>query len=144
MAFVTYDVNRVAVIVGGIPMEGFADGTRVTVEFDEEQFTKITGTDGLTTRSKTNNYAGKVRITLQQTSRSNDVLSGLWNADRVNASGVVPVLVKDDSGRTFWTSEHAWVEKMPDQEFGKESSDREWVLETGKLVGIAGGNQPLL
>jgi len=144
MAFTTYNVNRVAVIVGGVPMEGFADGSRVTVEFDEDQYTKVTGSDGLTTRSKSNNYAGIVTITLQQSSRSNDFLSGLWNADRVNDAGVVPILIKDDSGRTLWTSEHAWVKKMPDQEFGKESSDREWALDTGKLVGIAGGNQPLL
>ena len=144
MAFANYDVSQVAVIVGGVPMEGFADGTRVTVEFDEEQFTKVTGSDGLTTRSKSNNYAGNVTITLQQSSRSNDVLSGLWNADRVNNAGVVPILIKDNSGRTLWAAEHAWVQQMPSQEFGKESSDREWVLDTDKLTGIAGGNQPLL
>ena len=144
MAFANYDASQVAVIVGGVPMEGFADGTRVTVEFDEEQFTKVTGSDGLTTRSKSNNYAGNVTLTLQQSSRSNDFLSGLWNADRVNNAGVVPILIKDNSGRTLWAAEHAWVQQMPSQEFGKASSDREWVLDTDKLTGTAGGNQPLL
>ncbi|MBE0470598.1 MAG: DUF3277 family protein [Methyloprofundus sp.] len=144
MAFATYDVNQIAVIVGGVPLEGFADGTRVTVEFDEEQFTKVTGSDGLTTRSKSNNYAGSVSITLQQSSRSNDYLAGLWNADRFNNSGVVPILIKDNSGRTLWAAEHAWVQQMPSQEFGKALSDREWVLDTDKLSGIAGGNQPLI
>ena len=143
MAFATYDVSQVAVIVGGVPLEGFADGSRVTVEFDEEQFTKVTGSDGLTTRSKSNNYAGSVTVTLQQSSRSNDVLSGLWNADRVRNAGVVPILIKDNSGRTLWAAEHAWVQQMPGQEFAKEVSDREWILDTDKLTGLAGGNQPL-
>lgn len=144
MAFATYVADQVAVIVGGVPMEGFADGSRVTVEFDEQQFTKVTGSDGLTTRSKSNNYAGNITITLQQSSRSNDVLSGLWNADRVSNSGVVPILIKDNSGRTLWAAEHAWVQQMPSQEFAKEVSDREWILDTDKLTGFAGGNQPLV
>lgn len=143
MAFATYDVNQVAVIVGGVPLEGFADGSRVTVEFDEQQFTKVTGSDGLTTRSKSNNYAGNVTVTLQQSSRSNDVLSGLWNADRVRNGGVVPLLIKDNSGRTLWAAEHAWVQQMPSQGFAKEASDRPWILDTDKLTGSAGGNQPL-
>ena len=144
MAFATYDVSQVAVIVGGVPLEGFSDGSRVTVEFDEQQFTKVTGSDGLTTRSKSNNYAGNVTVTLQQSSRSNDVLSGLWNADRVSNSGVVPILIKDNSGRTLWAAEHAWVQQMPSQDFAKEVSDRAWILDTDKLTGFSGGNQPLV
>lgn len=143
MSFATYDVSQVAVIVGGVPLEGFADGTRVTIEFDEQQFTKVTGSDGLTTRSKSNNYSGTIAVVLQQSSRANDVLSALWAADRSRNAGVVPVLVKDGSGRTLWAAEHAWVQQMPTQEFGKESGDREWTLDTDKLTGLAGGNQPL-
>jgi hypothetical protein len=55
MSFKTYDFRAGVLVVGGVPMTGFADGTAIRVEFDEEQFTKTTGADGLTTRSKTNN-----------------------------------------------------------------------------------------
>ena len=144
MSFATYDFSQVNVILGGVPITGFADGTSVTVEFDEEQFTKVTGADGLTTRSKSNNYAGSVTLTLQQTSKSNDELSALWNADRINNNGVVPLLIKDNSGRTLWAAENAWVQQMPTQEFGKELADREWVLDCSALTGLAGGNQPLV
>lgn len=144
MAFATYDFKQVAVIVGGVPITGFADGSSVTVEFDEQQFTKTTGSDGLTTRTKSNNYAGTVSITLQQSSRSNDALNALWQADRNSNAGVVPILIKDNSGRTLWAAQHAWVQQMPSQEFGKELSDREWVLDCDELTGTAGGNQPLL
>ena len=143
MAFATFDVNKVAVIVGGVPLEGFADGSRVTVEFDEQQYTKVTGSDGLTTRSKSNNYSGNITVTLQQSSRSNDYLSGLWNVDRVRDAGVVPILIKDDSGRTLWTAGNAWVQQMPSQDFTKEVSERAWILDVDELKGFAGGNQPL-
>lgn len=143
MAFATYDFSQVNVILGGVPVTGFADGSSVTVEFDEQQFTKVTGSDGLTTRSKTNNYAGNVTLTLQQTSKSNDALGVLWNADRLNNNGVVPLLIKDNSGRTLWTAKNAWIQQMPSQDFGKESTDRAWVLDCDALIGNPGGNQPL-
>lgn len=144
MAFATYDFSQVTVIVGGIPIGGFADGTSVSITFDEQQFTKITGSDGLTTRSKSNNFTGTVELTLQQSSRSNDVLSALWIADRTANAGVVPMLVKDNSGRTLWAAQHSWVQQMPGQEFGKETSDRTWILDCANLIGFTGGNQPLL
>jgi len=140
MSFKTYDVRAGVLVVGGVPMTGFADGTAIRVEFDEEQFTKTTGADGLTTRSKTNNYAGSVSIFLQQTSPSNDVLSALWATDRATSKGVVPVMWKDFSGRTIWAAQHAWVRQMTSLEEGKEASDREWVLDCAELTGFTGGN----
>jgi hypothetical protein len=144
MAFATYDFKQVNLIVGGVPISGFADGSSITIEFDEQQFTKTTGSDGLTTRSKTNNYAGNVTCTLQQTARSNDVLSALWVADRTRNAGAVPLLIKDNSGRTLWAAQFAWVQQMPSQDFAKESGERAWVLDCSELTGLAGGNQPLL
>lgn len=144
MSFATYDFSQVNVIVGGVPISGFSDGAAVTVDFDEQQFTKVTGADGLTTRSKSNNYAGSITLSMQQSSSSNDYLSSLWSADRLNNAGVVPVLIKDQSGRTLWTAENAWVQGLPSQEFGKELASREWVLDCDALTGFLGGNQPLL
>jgi hypothetical protein len=143
MAFATYDFSQVNLIIGGVPISGFADGSSITVEFDEQQWTKTTGSDGLVTRSKSNNYSGSVSVSLQQSSRANDVLSALWVADRTSNAGVVPLLIKDNSGRTLWAAQHAWVQQMPSQEFGKELSDREWLLDCDALTGAAGGNQPL-
>jgi len=138
--FAQYDSKQVLVIVGGAPISGFADGTFVEVAFDEQQWNKTTGADGLTQRSKTNNFAGNITITLMNGSSGNDVLSALWNADRSSNQGVVPVLIKDLSGRTLWAAENGWVQQMPNQAFAKEATERAWVIDCDDLIGSAGGN----
>ena len=144
MTFATYDPKEVHLILDGIPVTGFADGTFIKVTFDENQWNKKTGADGHTARAKSNNYAGTVTATLMGTSSGNDVLNALWQRDRRNNTGKVDMLVRDMQGRTVWSSKHAWVQKMPDQTYGKEVENREWVLDCANLVGAAGGNDNLV
>ncbi len=141
MAFASYDPKQVQVIVDGNPITGFADGTFVEVEFDEQQWNKVTGADGLTSRAKTNNYAGVITITLLSTSSGNDILSALWNRDRRSNTGVVNVLIKDATGRTVWSSPQTWIQQIPTQSFSKDTEERSWVLDSAGLAGHAGGNQ---
>ena len=56
-------------------MSGFADGTFLTVDRDDDQWAKVTGADGTSTRIKSNNRSGNMTLTLKQSSPSNDVLS---------------------------------------------------------------------
>jgi hypothetical protein len=140
MGFATYDPKQVHVIIGGAPIGGFVDGTFIDVNFDEEQFKKVVGADGLVSRAKTNNHSGQIAITLQATSSSNDVLSLIWNADRRASAGVVPVLVKDSSGRTLFAAAHAWIQKHPDASFSKDIGERKWVFDCDELEVFAGGN----
>lgn len=136
----TYSCSEVQVIVGGAPMSGMADGTFVNIERDEQAYTKVTGADGSTSRSKSANRSGTITITLKQTSPSNDVLTGFMVADEQGDAGVVPVLVKDNSGRTLHAASAAWVQKSPSQDFAKEISNREWVMDCARLDQFIGGN----
>lgn len=136
-----YDAKKVSVIIGVQALGGFADGTFVEVDADEDAYTKKVGADGEVTRSKSNNYAGKITVTLDQTSPSNAYLSGLAVADRINGLGVVPVLIKDNnSGTTLFASEAGWVMKVPKAGYGKKSEDRAWVIDCAQLVEFIGGN----
>lgn len=140
-SFASYDPSEVYVTVGGQRITGYADGTFVEVDFDEQQWNKVTGADAHTARSKTNNYAGSITLTLLATSIGNDILNSLWLADRRNNSGVVAVSVIDKQGNTKWTATYGWIRQMPTQGFGKEVENREWVIDCAELVGSAGGNQ---
>ena len=140
MAYAQYDPALVILIVGGSPMSGYADGTFLEVAFDEQQWNKVTGADGRTSRAKTNNRAGNITITLQQTSDSNDVLSGFMIADEATGDGVVPVLVKDNSGRTLAATSAAWVQQSPGQEYSKDVENREWVMDCAGIDMFVGGN----
>lgn len=142
--FASYDPRQVQVILGGNPITGYADGTFVEIEFDEQQWNKVTGADGLTSRAKTNNYAGAVTITLLATSSGNDVLNSIWQRDRRNNNGAVPLLIKDSTGRTVWSAEYAWIRQMPTQGFSKETEEREWVLDCANMLGNIGGNQTIV
>lgn len=136
----TYAADEVRIVVGGALISGYADGTFVSVSRDEQAFNKITGADGTTSRSKSANKAGTITLILQQTSPSNDVLSAFMIADEQTNNGVVPVLVKDTSGRTLHFAASAWVQQMPDQDFSKDIEERQWVLDCAAIDSFVGGN----
>lgn len=135
----TYDASQVSVIVGGFAMTGFADGSAVTIDRDEDAFSLSVGTDGESARSKSNNFAGKITIKLMQTSPSNDVLTAFAKADELSNAGIVPAMVKDNLGRSMHMAENAWVERFPSSDFARESGVREWVLRTNHLENFVGG-----
>lgn len=140
MSVRTYDPKQVSVLIGGVPMSGFADGTFVSIERDEDTFSKVVGSDGVTSRAKTNNRNGTLTLTLAQTSPSNDVLEGIALLDENSNTGVVPVMVKDNSGRSIHFSALGWVQKHPTAEFGKEVSNREWTVALADYTPFNGGN----
>lgn len=142
MAVKNYDPKNIAVIVAGTQLGGFTDGTFVNVERNEEMWTMKVGVDGIGTRSKTNNRSGKITVTLHQSSSFNDFLSGLANTDEntPGGSGGVPVLIRDNSGTSLYTSATAWINKQAGAEFGKEVQNRVWVLETDQLIMFTGSN----
>lgn len=136
----TYDPKQVKVIVGGVPMSGFADGTFVNVSRSNDSFSKISGADGEVSRAKSNDKSGELTLTLAQTSPSNDVLSGFSNLDEQTGEGIFPVAVKDLKGRSTYVSAFGWVRKPADAGFGKEIDSREWNIDLADLKMFNGGN----
>lgn len=142
MTLHTYYPDQVAMVFAGIPITGFADGTFLSVEQSEDSFSLQVGSDGEACRSRTNNRSGRVTFTLGQWSAANDLLSALHNVDisTPNGDGIGPLLIKDNSGRSLFAAEKAWIVKPPTGEFAREAGSREWVVETDSLVQQHGGN----
>jgi hypothetical protein len=138
--FHTYIASEVSVVVGSRPASGIADGTFVRIERTNDAFSMKEGADGEVTRSKSGSKSGTITITLEQASAYNDYLSSLAITDELTGAGMVPILVRDAKGTSLFTSPAAWVRKMPDTEFGKESGPREWVFDCSELEFIVGGN----
>ncbi len=136
----TFDPKDVVVIVGGSIIGGFADGEFIRVSRSSDAYTKVTGSDGVISRSKSNDRSGEMTIILAQTSPSNDVLSLIHAADEATNAGVVPVAVRDLSGRSTFVSAFAWIRKSPDASFGKEITNREWTLDLADYNPFVGGN----
>ncbi len=140
MSLRTFDPKSVVVTIGGVPMSGYADGTFLEISSDNQQFTKVTGADGYTTRVKSNNYGAVMTLTLSQSSPSNEVLSGFLALDRISNAGVVPVLVKDMSGTTVFFSGTGWIQQFPDTSFGNEINNRAWVIDLAEAEIFVGSN----
>lgn len=140
MGLKSYDAKQVTVIVGGAILSGFADGSFVKVERNVDAFSLIVGADGEATRSKSNNRSGRVTVTLQQTSDSNTILAAYAAADELTNSGIVPVLIKDNSGVSIHSAAQAWIVKYAGSDYAKESGTKEWVMESSDLITFPGGN----
>ena len=142
MTMHTYSADEVIVTWGEIIFSGFADGTFVTVEQNEDSFALMVGADGDACRSKSNNRSGRMTATLLQSSGTNDLLSAAHNIDIQSPSGdgIKTLLVKDNTGRTLHTAENAWIVKPATTSFARETENREWTLETDNLQSFVGGN----
>lgn len=136
----TYDPKQYSLIVGGHIVEGFADGTFLTVARNNDSYALTMGADGEGARARSNDRSGTFVFTLLQTSRSNPVLSAFHNTDEATGQGQVPVLIKDGNGDTVLEAATAWVRKPADVELAKEITSREWTLETDRLSMVVGAS----
>lgn len=141
MSVKTYNPKEVTVSFGGNVLTGYAEGTAVTVEYNEDAWTLQVGVDGEGTRSKSNNRSGRVTLSLMQSSLSNAILTAIAEADRLSNSGALPLLVKDNSSRgSQHMAETAWIVRVPSAEYAIEAGPREWVFETDTMVTVLDGN----
>lgn len=136
----TYDAKQVKVLFGGIPLGGYAAGTFVTIERVSDAWEDESGADGETVRIKSNDKRATMTLTLLQTSDSNDVLSASANLDELSNGGVVPVAVSEINSTTTVFSGKAWVKKQANIEYGKEISNREWVISMVESKILVGSN----
>jgi len=121
----TYSPEEGSMIVDGNIGEGW---NTIKVERDEDSYAFEPSTSGGGTRTKNSNKAGKITITLQQTSAFNAILS-----DLEKSGDIVPVAFRDNSGFDVHESEGAYVVKPADSEYGKEVGETEWILQCEKL-----------
>ncbi len=137
----TYSPQQVIVLVSGAPMTGMADGSFVEINPSSDLSTMQVGADGEVARSISSNKTCEIVITLQQTSVSNDILSGMIEVDSLTGGTLFPVSVLDLRGRTVFLASQCWISKRPSISFGQEVADRAWTISTGApSVWFAGGS----
>ncbi|WP_237173043.1 phage structural protein [Paracandidimonas lactea] len=125
----TYSPDQVKVIIGPHTVTGTADGTFITIEPMGDGVTSEAGAYGDVARAMSLDPRHTITVTLQQTSRSNDVLSALHDADRLSGgNGAVPIAVTDLRGTTLFAGT-GWVVKKARATFSKGLEAKEWALE---------------
>ena len=142
MGVKNYDPAGMVIVFNQIPISGFADGTYVSVEQNEDSYSLVVGADGEGCRSKTNNRSARITLTLLQSSAVNDLLSALHNVD-INSplgDGIGPFLMKDLTGTTVLAAEKAWLVRHATSTYARDPESREWIIETDNLIQNVGGN----
>jgi len=125
-----YNSNQVSISMGGITLSGFGDDSMVSIEWDTDIVTDTVGVDGEVTASKLYDYRATATVMLKESSASNAILAGFYEARRLgdDAIGVVPFSMEDGISGERVIAAEAWVMKAPTTEKGKEASDREWTI----------------
>lgn len=135
----TYDPAKVVVVLAGIQIYGYAEGTFVKVERNERTFSTTVGCDGQACDVKSNNKSGKITVTLKADSSCNDKLSARLALDEATGMGSGEGLVKTLNGTALYQTRRGRLEGWPNAEYGKELSSVEWVYLCHDLEMFNGG-----
>lgn len=138
--FTNYDPARVVFTFSGILVQGFMEGTFISVERAEDAFTPSVGAAGDVTRVRNRNRTGSITVTLQAASPSNDQLSTIARIDELFGQGVKPSMVKDLNGTTLIQASNSWIRKIPQWQAAKDASGVEWVFDCAELNMHVGGS----
>ncbi len=136
----TYDPKKVLVIFGGYEIKGFAEDSIISVKPLGEGIGSIVGCDGSVVRTISNDNRHEVTLYLNMASSSNDVLSVIHARDKSVGDGVLPLVIKDLSGRTTFVDTQAWIVNEPEIGRSKEPDDVEWTLHTAGGILYVGGH----
>jgi len=140
----TYKAALVKVYLGRFNISGFGEDTFIEVEYNSDAFETNVGAQGDVSRSQNADDTIKVVLTLKGESLSNDVLSGIAAVDRLLATEVYPLLIKDGSGTTLVSAGECWIKKPASIGFGKKREHCKWELVGAHTYVKVGGTMPVV
>ena len=137
-----FNINRVSLIFGGIPLDsGFGSDTVFSFE-SEDMYDDAVGADGEVIRWATNDRRFTLKVSLMQSSDKNALLSALVALGALSSNGddVAALLLKDNNGSTVIASGKTWLKGLPGVDFGKSAKEREWTFRGVWDAIVVGGN----
>ncbi|MFG6334511.1 MAG: DUF3277 family protein [Lachnospiraceae bacterium] len=130
----TYNCSKVKIALGTHAVTGYAEDSFVVIEPLDGGVTSKAGCDGEIVRSVDPNERVTVKITLLQSSPTHKFLLNKYKQDKKDGGGAFPILINDLTGKEKVSADSAWVAKLPSKTNGKDSQNKEWVLETGQAA----------
>ncbi len=128
--FKNFSFKNASVIAGILEIEGFGEGDDVVnIEYDADQFTKVTGAKGDVTRVQTADNSCTVTIKLLQTSISNVGLNTLYLADVASGISVFPMIITNLESGEIYSINNAWIQKFPAVIRGQGVNTMDWIFQ---------------
>lgn len=141
MTIANYMPDEVNCLAFGIPINGFADGTFITISKDKVPYSTTETADGSISRLYTNSQTYTISLTLHRGSTSNDVLTKLWLLDEATQRAKFPLFIKDLSGTDLFFSTNTWIEGIPNMVQSTTFDSRTWILRSSQAVINIGSNK---
>lgn len=127
----TYDPANVIIIWGALRFTGFAEDTFLSIARAGNAFDSVQGADGSVARTNKNVRHFSVKLTLLQTSPTNDLLLMALNSDIINNNCIAQMSIQEVKTGKLAFGASAWIEKDPDCDWGNKVGSREWTFHTG-------------
>lgn len=127
MDVLTYDPLKVNLVVNNVVITGFADGTMIEVERNEDAIMPYVGTQGEVAIAESADKTGTVKITLMQTSPSVGFLNMLAKQKGDDAAFPISV-VNMNTNAISASGTKARVKKMATESIDKEVKEREFEI----------------
>lgn len=136
----TYIPEEVTILLAGIPVSGFIQGSFISVDKDVKPFTSKRTADGTVSRMYNNDQTYTITLTLYSGSDSNQLLTRLWQLDEITQRGKFPLMIKDGSGSDLFFSTTTWIEGIPSLVKSNQYEPRAWTLRSSSAIINIGGN----
>lgn len=123
---ITHPDTNTSHIIGGLTKDSM-----VSIEYPEASWTEKPLSAGEMVRTHSKDDTLRMTIHLDQTSASNDYLSGIAkydNKDLTGLGGIFTCTFADKSSRTFAYSSECFLKRPMSYEFGSDTTARDWVI----------------
>lgn len=134
----TYSPSDVVLSLGGYQLAGW---DTINITRSSPGFVTVRGIRGKHTRVPSGDTSATISISLLQVSPSNDTLSEIHRQDLESGTGRISLTLKDNSGRSVFSSDEAYILSYPEVAFSGGFEYRNWTIfcqTTGSY--LVGGN----
>ncbi|MCY1416271.1 hypothetical protein D9M71_317750 [compost metagenome] len=136
-----YAPDEVTMVLAGLlTVDGFIDGTFISIDKDVMPFKSRQMADGSVSRLYMNSQLYTLSLTLHIGSNSSEFLTKLWQLDEITQKGKFPVLVKDHSGSDLFFSATSWIEGLPTLSKSAGIDTRTWTIKCASAIINYGSN----
>jgi len=137
----TYSPNDVTLVIAGYKVFGW---DRISLQRNVQGFTPYIGIRDKHSRTRNTNSSATLSLSIIQTCPVNDVLSRVHELDLQYGTGRLEITLKDNSGRSVFSSEEAYIVGYPSAEYGPEIDYRVWNIycQSMKVWTLGGNSQP--
>lgn len=124
--------SNTIVVVNSIPVQGFASGTMVTIEWNSEKFSQVVGAGGDVTTVESEDKSGTITINLKQDSPTRKAFDSLW-ANGLIFSALVKNTNPGPARGAGYKGQSCFMER-PSEEMAEEVGGIEYTVKAQRLM----------